>query len=80
MIESNWKYIAQRSGLSSSKLYLMKNTCFLGFFLFCSPFMHVFEIERMMHICPTLYNIYYHIIQVRVNNAFSMCVLRYLPV
>ena len=26
MIESNWKDIAQRSGLSSSKLYLMKNT------------------------------------------------------
>ena len=28
MIESNWKYIAQRSGLSSSKLYLMKNTTY----------------------------------------------------
>ena len=34
--------------------------------------MHVFEMERTIHICPTLYNIYYRIIR-SVSTMLSQC-------
>ena len=41
--------------------------------------MHVFEMERTIHICPTLYNIYYRIMQVRTCQQCEYYLCNHTP-